>query len=116
MYKLSPSHERRVAAARRRLASAQAKYMTWLVSWCTVTARAMADGVRSSELPDRCEPSPEHDEWYVGSLQNTETDAGVRRTGDVTYTATGLTRHKTLVNRKLMIRYLHQKRHGLLSS
>lgn len=41
----------------------QAKYITWLVSWWTVTARAMADGVRSSELPDRCEPSPEHDEW-----------------------------------------------------
>ena len=43
--------------------AAQAKYMTWLVSWCTVTARAMADGVRSSELPDRWEPSPEQDEW-----------------------------------------------------
>lgn len=36
----------------------QAKYMTFLVSACTVIALAIAPGVLSSEEPDWCEPSP----------------------------------------------------------
>jgi hypothetical protein len=68
--------------------SHQAKYITFFVSACTVMARAMAPGVRSSLHPDWWEPSPLKSDYFCTKVtrQRTglEVDKREERTGQQT--------------------------------
>lgn len=84
--------------------------MTFLVSACTVIARAIAPGVRSSEQPLAWEPSPEScsfsTKWYLKTIVFVSVLCNEREGKGLTWLGTPLNERNKLVLEWIQIVYI----------